>query len=211
MEGYKETNPYFYRVYCQGEWGSLSKQVYTNYTIEDLDLDGLRKQGFPQLVGLDFGYVNDPTAIVCSLLDEENKRIYVINEFVQTGLLNNEIAEQLKLMGLTKSTIIADSAENKSIDEIKREGIRRILPAAKGKGSINQGIQKLQQYQMVVDSSCTNTIEELENYSWKKDRQTGEYVNEPIDSFNHCLDAMRYSLQCVDTRQKIKTLPKNSL
>lgn len=165
LEGYKETNPYFYRVYCLGEWGSMSKQVYTNYTIKDLDLDELRKQGFPQLVGLDFGYVNDPTAIVSSLLDEENKTLYITNEFVKTGLLNNEIAEQLKLMGFTKSTIIADSAENKSIDEIKREGIRRIQPAAKGKGSINQGIQKLQQYKIIVDSSCSSTIEELENYS----------------------------------------------
>ena len=165
----------------------------------------------PQLVGLDFGYSADPTAIITSLLDEEGKTIYVTNEFVQTGLLNNEIAEQLKLMGLTKSTIIADSAENKSIDEIKREGIRRILPASKGKGSINQGIQKLQQYRIVVDSSCRNTIEELENYSWKRDRQSGEYINEPVDQFNHCLDALRYSLQCADKKQKITTLPKNSL
>ena len=163
------------------------------------------------MCGLDFGYTADPTAIICSWIDEDTKTIYVYNEFYQTGLLNNEIAEQLKLMGLTKSIIIADSAEQKSIDEIKREGIRRITPSVKGKDSINQGIQRLQQYQLVVDSSCYNLLEELENYSWQKDKQSGEYINKPIDKWNHALDALRYSLQCLDTRTRLTTLPKNSL
>ena len=165
LEGYKHTNSYFYRVYCLGEWGSLSKQIYTNYVVEDLDIEDLRSRNLTHLVGLDFGFVVDPTAIVQSLLDEENKTIYIIDEFYQTGLLNNEIADVLKVRGLTKSTIIADSAEQKSIEEIKRCGVRRILPSKKGKDSINQGIQKLQQYQLIVDRSCTNTIEELENYA----------------------------------------------
>ena len=155
--------------------------------------------------------MNDPTAIVVSLLDEENKTIYVINEFCSTGLLNDEIARVLKHMGLEKSTIVADSAEQKSIDEIKKCGIRRIQPSVKGKDSINQGIQRLQQYQIIVDSSCANTLEELENYSWQKDKSTGEYINKPIDKFNHCLDALRYSLQCADGKAKIRTLPTNSL
>lgn len=211
LEGYKTTNPMYYRVYCLGEFGSISKQVYTNYKVEALDLDQLRKMGLKHLVGLDFGYVNDPTAIVESLLDEENKRIYITREFCRTGLLNNEIAEQLKLMGFQKTTIIADSAEQKSIDEIKRAGISRIKPSVKGKGSILQGIQKLQQYELVVDESCFSLLEELENYSWKKDKASGEYVNEPIDEYNHCLDALRYSLQCVESRHQLKTLPKYSL
>ena len=211
LEGYKTTNNYFYRVYCLGEWGSISKQVYTNYIVQDLDLEELRNKHLPHLCGLDFGYTADPTAIICSWIDEDTKTIYVYNEFYQTGLLNNEIAEQLKLMGLTKSIIIADSAEQKSIDEIKREGIRRITPSVKGKDSINQGIQRLQQYQLVVDSSCYNLLEELENYSWQKDKQSGEYINKPIDKWNHALDALRYSLQCLDTRTRLTTLPKNSL
>lgn len=209
LEGYKETNPYFYRVYALGEWGSLSKQIFTNYTIENLNIDELRKHDYDHLVGLDFGFVNDPTTIICSLLDDKNKIIYIYNEFYQTGLLNNEIAAQIKLMGLEKTTIIADSAEQKSIEEIKQAGIRRLLPARKGKDSVIQGIQKLQQYKLVVDSSCLNTIDELENYCWKKDRLTGEYINEPIDQFNHCIDALRYSLQCV--KGKLKTLPSSSL
>lgn len=211
LESYKDTNPMFYRVYCLGEFGSLSKQVFTNYVSEDLDLDELRRMNLKHLVGLDFGFVNDETAIVESLLDEENKKIYIIREFYKTGLLNNEIAAQLKLMGLQKATIIADSAELKSIEEIKREGISRIKPAAKGQGSILQGIQKLQQYQLVVDSSCLFLLEELENYSYKKDKSSGEYLNEPIDKYNHAIDALRYSLQCVQAKGTLRTLPKYSL
>lgn len=211
LESYKDTNPMFYRIYCLGEFGSLSKQVFTNYRSEELDLEGLRHKGLQHLVGLDFGFVNDETAIVESLLDEENKRIYVIREFYQTGLLNNEIAAQLRIMGLTKSTIIADSSEMKSIEEIKRSGIPQIKPAAKGQGSILQGIQKLQQYELIVDSSCICLLEELENYSYKKDKSTGEYLNEPIDRYNHAIDALRYSLQCVQQRGTLKALPKYSL
>lgn len=211
LEGYKDTNPMFYRVYCLGEFGSISKQVYTNYRVEELNLDSLRQMQYEHLVGLDFGFSVDPTAIVESLLDEENKKLYVIREFYQKGLLNNEIADRLKLMGLSKSTIIADSAEQKSIEEIRRAGISRIKPSVKGQGSILQGIQQLQQYEIVVDASCFHVIEELENYSWKKDKSTGEYVNVPIDDYNHALDALRYSLQCASTRHQLKTLPKYTL
>ena len=211
LENYERTNPYYYRVYTLGEWGSLSKQVFTNYRSEELDIDELRSRDLQHLVGLDFGFVNDPTAIVDCLLDEEESKLYVIREFFKTGLLNDEIAAQLKLMGLSKSTIIADSAEQKSIEEIKRAGISRIKPAAKGQGSVLQGIQKLQQYEIVVDSSCFNLLEELENYSWKKDKSTGEYVNEPIDAYNHAIDALRYSLQCSEHKHRLKTLPKYTL
>ena len=160
---------------------------------------------------MDFGFVNDETAIVESLLDEENKELYVIREFCQTGLLNTDIAAQLKKMGLQKSTIIADSAEQKSIEEIKKCGIPHIKASVKGQGSINQGIQQLQQYRIIVDSSCLFLLEELENYSYKKDKSTGEYINEPIDKYNHAIDALRYSLQCVSRKSKLKSLPKYSL
>lgn len=211
LENYKNTNPYFYRVYTLGEFGSMSKQVFSNYRSESLDIDELRLKGYAHLVGMDFGFVNDATTIVESLLDEENKRIYVLREFYKTGLLNDEIANQLKLMGLQKATIVADSAEQKSIEEIKQKGISRIKPSEKGKGSINQGIQQLQQYELIIDDSCFYLLEELENYSWKKDKSTGEYLNIPIDDYNHCIDALRYSLQCTKAKHQLKTLPKYSL
>lgn len=194
-----------------GEWGSLSKQIFSNYRVERLDIAELVAQGYAALNGLDFGYVNDPTVILCSLLDEANKRIYVINEFYATGVLNDYIARQLSAMGLAKSTIIADSAEMKSIDEIKALGIRRIRPATKGQGSVLQGIQKLQQYEIIVDEACVHTYEELENYSWKRDKKSGEYINEPEDRNNHCIDALRYSLQCVEKGSKLKTLPSRTI
>lgn len=106
--------------------------------------------------------------------------------------------------------IIADSAEQKSIEEIKREGISRIRECAKGKDSIIHGIQLLQNYEIIVRPSCSELITEFENYSWKKDKSTGEYINEPIDSFNHYIDSLRYSLQCVKTN-RIKTLNKEIL
>lgn len=211
LEGYKKTNFYFYSVYCLGEWGTLSRLVYTNWHAEDLDIADLRKKGYDLLVGLDFGFSADPTALIVSLLDQQNKKLYVINEFFQKGLTNPEIFQQIEKMGLTKSVIIADSAENKSVEEIKRLGARRIRPSVKGQGSVNQGIQQLQQYEIIVDSSCSFLLEELENYCYKKDKSTGEYLNEPIDEWNHGLDALRYSLQCVDLKQQLKTLPKGVL
>ena len=114
-------------------------------------------------------------------------------------------------MGFAKSIICADSAEQKSIDEIKRLGISRIKPCVKGKGSVLQGIQKLQQYELIVHPSCENVIEELENYAWKKDKQTNEYINEPAEGFDHYMDSLRYSLQCLDVRTQLTTMKKDLL
>ena len=211
LESYKETNPYFYSVYCLGEWGTLSRLVYNNWHIQDLDIADLRKKKYDLLVGLDFGFTADPTALIVSLLDQENSKIYIINEFFEKGLTNPEIFQQIEKMGLAKSVIVADSAENKSIEEIKRLGARRIRACAKGQGSVNQGIQQLQQYEILVDSSCVNIIEELQNYCYKKDKSTGEYLNDPVDAWNHGLDALRYSLQCVELKQQLKTIPKGVL
>ena len=121
-------------------------------------------------------------------------------------MLNDAIAQMIVDKGYGKSTIIADSAEQKSIEEIKRKGIYRIKPAVKGGGSIVQGIQQLLQYDIIVHPSCEETIKELENYAWDVDKE-GTGVNKPIDAYNHCIDALRYSLQCVG--QKLKTAPKS--
>lgn len=211
LEAYKKTNPAYYTVYCLGEFGSLSKLVYSNWHTEDLDIPHLYKQGFTLCVGLDWGYSADPSAIAVMLADEGNKKLYIVDEFYKTGMLNEDIANQLKVMGLNKSTIIADSAEPKSIDELKKKGITRIKPSIKGQGSINTGISKLQEYEIIVDSHCENFTTELQNYSYKRDKATGEYINEPEDRFNHLLDAARYGIQCIDSRSKLSSLPRYSL
>ena len=114
-------------------------------------------------------------------------------------------------MGFAKSVIMADSAEQKSVEEIKRMGVPRIKPCVKGQGSVLQGIQKLQQYEIVVHPSCVKVAEELANYCWKKDKATNEYINEPVDSWNHYLDSLRYSLQCLDARAQLSTMNKDLL
>ena len=204
----KQTNEVYYKIYALGEFGSLDKLVYNNWQIMDFDETSIKG---PLLCGLDFGYTNDPTRFIASILSEDEGRIYVFKEWGGSGYLNDQIAQAIKGMGFAKSTICADSAEQKSIDEIKRMGVPRIMPCVKGKGSILQGIQKLQQYELIVSPGCKETIEELSNYSWKKDKDTNEYINEPIDQFNHCLDALRYSLQCVEVRLPLTTIKKDLL
>lgn len=204
----KATNEVYYKIYALGEFGSLDKLIYNNWQKMDFDPDTIKGQ---LLCGLDFGYTNDPTAFTASILVENERRIYIFKEWGGTGYLNDAIADQIKEMGFAKSIICADSAEQKSIDEIKRLGISRIKPCVKGKGSVLQGIQKLQQYELIVHPSCENVIEELENYAWKKDKQTNEYINEPAEGFDHYMDSLRYSLQCLDVRAQLTTMKKDLL
>ena len=204
----KATNEVYYKIYALGEFGSLDKLIYNNWQVMDFDPNTLKGQA---MCGLDFGYTNDPTALVQSIMVPEAQRIYICKEWGGTGYLNDEIAKKIKELGLAKSLIIADSAENKSIDEIKKFGIQHIKPCEKGRGSVLQGIQKIQQYELIVHPSCEKVKEEISNYCWKKDRQTNEYINEPVDSWNHYLDALRYSLQCLDARAKLTTMNKSLL
>lgn len=200
LEEMKEKNPTYYKIYALGEFASLDKLVFPSYSLLEEPID---TSNFEMLVGLDFGFVNDPTALIQSFIDDKEKKLYIMKEFYQTGLTNDKIAEAIKYMGLAKSIIVADCAEQKSIEELKRNGIQKVRPSKKGKGSILAGIDKLKEYQIIVNPACENTLIELQNYSWKKDKSTGEYINEPIDSYNHLMDSLRYSLQC--RTQRLKT------
>lgn len=198
------TNPTYYKIYALGEFCSLDKLVYNNWRVEAFEppTDG------KLIVGLDFGFTNDPTAIVASIVKGDD--IFVFKEYTGTGKTNQQIAEIITSMGFAKSTIIADSAEPKSVAEIRKCGILRIKESTKGKDSIIHGIQRLQGYNLIVHPSCQNIITELENYSWIKDKATGEYTNKPIDMFNHSLDALRYSLQALD-QHKFTAVSKDVL
>ena len=207
LENLKYTNPTYYRIYTLGEWTSLDKLIYNNWKIEPFDIN---PDKLIHITGMDFGFVNDLSTIVDSYVDRENKIIYIKRVWGDTGKTNDQLAEILKNMGLAKSDIIADSAEPKSISELKKAGIYRIKPSVKGPDSIRQGIQKLQQYSLIIHPSCTGIITELENYSWEKDKKIGEYINEPIDQFNHYLDALRYSIQILD-KPTISTFDKKLL
>lgn len=191
LERLKDRNPAYYRIYCLGEFATLDKLVFPTYTtkiVSDKDIQGLKRW-----IGLDFGYINDPSAIVWGYIDQVNKKIYVAGEYVRRGMKNDEIAETMIDLGLHKDKSFGDSAEPKSIDEIKSKGVN-IDPTVKGKDSIIHGIQWIQQYELIVDERCFKVIEELDNYTWKKDKKTDEYINEPVDTFNHTIDAIRYGL-----------------
>ena len=139
------------------------------------------------------------------------------NSIVKSIIFVMVVVIVVSLIGIGSYFILLSNDNNeikdnkKSIDEIKRQGIQRIQPCAKGQGSILQGIQKLQQYELIIHPNCKEIINELQNYSWQKDKQTNEYINKPIDKFNHYLDALRYSLQCLDERTPLRTMDKNLL
>lgn len=193
----QKSNPTYYKIYALGEFCTLDKLVYYNWRVEDFDHTQIKGK---LLVGLDFGYTNDPTALVASVMTD--KKIYIFKEWVDTNKTNPQIAQVIKSLGLQKSTIICDSAEPKSIQELRQNGVYAARESTKGPDSIIHGIQRLWEYEIVVHPSCTETITEFENYAWQKDKTTGEYINKPIDMFNHCMDALRYSLQCAG--QQIK-------
>ena len=206
-EALKQRDYRRWQIEALGDFVSLDKLVFQNYKVEEFDhtkINGVL------LCGLDYGFVNDISAFVASLLDEENKKIYVFKIWGDTNKTNDELSNIIKAMGFSKSLIIADCAEQKSIEEMKRAGILRIKPSVKGADSIIHGIQKLQQYDIIIHPSCEGIITEFENYSWQKGKQSGEYINKPIDSFNHYIDALRYSLQCVNSG-KLVSLPRNAL
>lgn len=203
IEELANRNEAYYKIYALGEFATLDKLVFPKYTKALLNKDDLRQ--IPSYFGLDYGFINDPSAFMHVKIDDDHKRLYVVEEYVKKGLTNDKIAESITALGYAKEQIRADSAEKKSNQELRNLGIGRVIDVKKGAGSVMQGIQYLLQYEWIVDERCVKTIEELENYTWKKDKATNEYINEPVDSYNHCLDAIRYAIQDKITKSKIKT------
>lgn len=208
MEELKVRNPVRYKIEALGEFASLDKLVYTNWKVEEFDYKQLKGV---HCIGLDFGFTNDPTALISFIVDKSGRKIYIFDEYYETGKTNDQIAAVIKLKGYAKSEIVADAAEPKSIEEIKKHGISRIRSSVKGADSINHGIQYISNYDIIVLPKCENTITELENYSYKKDKHTNEYTNIPIDSFNHLLDALRYGIQIVNNNKDMKVGSKARL
>lgn len=202
IEALKRTNPAYYKIYTLGEFATLDKLVFPTFEKRRLRADSLNK--FPSLFGLDFGYTNDPSVFIHVKADVKSKVLYVLEEYVKKGMLNDEIAQAIKSLGYAKEKITADAAEKKSIAEIKRNGIYRIRPAEKGPNSVVQGVNFLKEFKIVVDDRCVKTIEELENYTYKKDKATNEYTNEPVDSYNHCIDAIRYAVEEINGKGTVK-------
>ena len=197
----KKRNPRRYAVAGLGGWGIVDGLVYENWKEEAFDLDEVRSRpGIISAFGLDFGYTNDPSTLFCGLLDQKAKQLFVFDEMYEKGLSNKKIADNIKEMGYGKERITADSAEPKSIDELKSLGLR-VKGAAKGKDSIKNGIQWIQDLEIIIHPRCVNFITEISNYTWDEDK-FGTKLNVPIDDFNHLMDAMRYALEKYITGSK---------
>lgn len=170
----------WWKVYGEGQLGMLEGVVFSNWK----QIDTIPSEAKLLGIGLDFGYTNDPTAII-EIYNYNGQRI--VNELVyQTGLLNSEIAKLLP----KHVPVYADSSEPKSIDEIKRFGVT-IKGVTKGKDSINYGIDVIQRNEYLVTANSGNLIKELRSYVWDTDKQ-GKRLNKPIDFNNHAIDAFRY-------------------
>jgi len=201
FEDMKKHNPRRYAVAGLGGWGIVDGLVYENWKEEAFDIDQVRRQpGIVSAFGLDFGYTNDPSTLFCGLLDKAGKRLFVFDEMYGKGMSNKKIADTVQEMGYGKERITADSAEPKSIDELKSLGLR-VKAAKKGKDSIQNGIQWIQDLEIIIHPRCTNFLTEISNYTWDKDK-LGNKLNVPIDDFNHLMDAMRYGLEQYITEKK---------
>lgn len=196
FEQMKITNPRRYNIEGLGNWGIAEGLVYNNFIEQDFNyMDISKRAGAKAVYGLDFGYTNDPTAFIAAIVDEQAKELYIFDEYYQKAMTNEDIANMIKYKGYTKETIIADSAEPKSIDDIKSKGIIRIKAAAKGKDSILNGIQKIQDYKIIIHPKCENFLIEINNYVWSN--KNGTIINKPIDDFNHLQDALRYAMESI--------------
>lgn len=185
-----EQDPYYREVYTFGNWGVLGDVIFKNWHTEDLDyLKGIDGKVY---YGQDFGFASDPAASICVRLERAKKKIYVLKELYLHGLTNDKLAGELRQFAGRK-VVRCDCSEPKSIAELRQHSVNAIA-CKKGPDSVIHGIQWLQGYEIIVDTSCINMQNELTLYQWKKDKD-GNSLREPVDKNNHLCDALRYALE----------------
>lgn len=196
-----ETDPYFYDVYTLGNFGILGNVVFKNWEVRDCS--EIKRMADKRYYGLDFGFSNDATAWIEMYYDKSKKELYILDEIYMTHLTNDELARKLiedKQVG--NSTIIADCANPDRIYELCRKGLV-CVPAIKGKGSIEYGIDWLLRQKIIIDLSCQNTKNEFQSYKWREDK-FGNPLREPVDENNHAIDAIRYGVNDLSRDLRIK-------
>ncbi len=185
IERLKETDEDYWRIYGLGERGM------SRATIFQFGMSEIPQEAKLISYGLDFGYTNDPSALVAVYQHGDN--LYLDELLYRTGMTNRDLHHHLQSLGLDRrDEIFADSAEPKSIEELHRFGWN-IKPTAKGQDSINAGIDILKRHKIFATSRSNNLIKELQNYKWTEDKN-GNLLNKPIDVMNHALDASRYAV-----------------
>lgn len=197
----RKHNKNWYQVYGLGQLGEVEGKIYKDWQI----IDEIPHEARLERYGLDFGYSNDPTAIVA--VYKYNGGLILDEITFQKGLLNNQIADIIK--NSPQALVIADSAEPKSIDEIAGYGVS-ILPSMKGQGSILRGINYVQQQRVSVTKRSINIIKEYRNYLWQTDKD-GKIINVPEPGYDHSMDAVRYAIESLNTTQHIASAPEEQL
>lgn len=195
MEDLYRTNPKRARIVCDGDWGVSEGLVFDNYEVVDFDIRTKIKEIQEVTHGMDWGFTHDPTTLISSIVDLRNKNLWLYQEHHELAMTTDEIYEMLSEKNMLKASITGDSAEPRLISELRSKGVKGLRPSIKGKGSILHGIQFLQGFNIYIHPSLTNTIEEFNTYTWKQDKNTGKWLNEPIDENNHIIDALRYSVE----------------
>lgn len=192
----RKNNPRRYRVAGLGNWGIVEGLIFENWEEKAFDVEEIRRlASVKSAFGLDFGYTNDPSALFCGLADLSAKTLWVFDEMYGNGMSNERISEKITDMGYRKERIRAEAAEPKSIDRLYELGLSHIQQARKGKDSVNNGIDFLQDFHIIIHPRCVNFLTEINNYTWDVDTKTGKRLNKPIDDFNHLMDAMRYAME----------------
>ena len=196
IERLKDTDEEYWKIYGLGERGFSKAIIFPRIEIigkvpEDAKLIS---------TGLDFGYTNDPSALI-EVYEQEDSLIF--NELIyERTLTNSDIAQRMGMFGFDRRRVVfADSSEPKSIEEIHRLGYN-VKPTVKGKDSINIGIDLLKRYKLKVTSKSTNLISECNNYKWQEDKN-GHLINKPIDNYNHGIDALRYAVTMVKKKPNV--------
>jgi phage terminase large subunit len=186
IEYLKQTDEQFWVVYGTGQYGKLTGRIFNNWGVVDQIPEDARLLGY----GIDFGFSNDPTAIVA--MYQQNGELWFDEVLYQKGMTNGDICNYLNKRGIDYyANIVCDSAEPKSIEEIYRYGFKGATSCVKGKDSINIGIDLLRQYKINVTCNSDNLIKEFKGYKWKVDKN-GNNMNVPIDYLNHGIDSIRY-------------------
>lgn len=208
IEALKESNPSKYRVYGEGVWGVPEEGlVFTNWEEDYSILTAIDSSKLEHRVGLDIGY-RDPTAIIDSLYDRQNNKIYIVNEFYKPGCQLDEIVSAIGAMRLNKSKIFCDAADPRAIDFFKSKGIPA-YPCLKGQGSVQSRIAFLQNNKIILASRVPNVKMELENFSYIQ--KNGIWTQDTTHEYSHSLDALGYAYSDIYTKSKLKTLDKSIL
>lgn len=189
----KINNPKRYRIEGNGEWGISEGQIFTNWETQNFDKNKMfENREYKLFCGLDFGY-RDETAFISVLYKQGTYELYIVDELCSSMMSNVAIFTNIANLGYKNSKINADSEDPRTINELKTLGLYGIVGAKKPKGSVLAGIQKLQDYKIIIHKDCKETIIAFENYVWKKNARTNKTINEPEHEFSHIPDALRYA------------------